>query len=105
MYQRSADVFLGLPFNICSTALFTHIVAKLLDVKTDKIVISIGDAHIYKDHLEQAKKQLTREPYELPQLHIENPITDLDKLGEYKFEDFKIENYQCHPGIKAKMVA
>lgn len=98
LYQRSCDTFLGLPFNIASYALLVHMVAQQCDLKVGDFVWTGGDVHIYSNHLEQVKLQLTREPYPLPTLHLaRKPET----LFSYSFEDFQILNYQSHPGIKA----
>lgn len=98
LYQRSADYFLGVPFNIASYALLTHMVAQQCDLKPGEFVWTGGDVHLYTNHLEQAQTQLSREPYPLPQLHIKRKPAS---LFDYQFEDFEIVNYQCHPGIKA----
>lgn len=98
LYQRSADYFLGVPFNIASYALLTHMVAQQCDLLPGEFVWTGGDVHLYTNHLEQARTQLSREPYPLPQLEIKRkPVS----LFDYQFEDFEIVNYQCHPGIKA----
>jgi thymidylate synthase len=98
LYQRSADFFLGVPFNIASYALLTHMVAQQCDLKPGDFVWTGGDVHLYSNHFDQAKLQLTREPLPLPTLMIKRkPSTIFD----YKFEDFEILNYQSHPSIKA----
>jgi thymidylate synthase len=98
LYQRSADYFLGVPFNIASYALLTHMVAQQCDLQPGTFVWTGGDVHLYLNHLEQAQVQLSRTPYPLPQLVIKRrPAT----LFEYQFEDFEIVNYQSHPSIKA----
>lgn len=104
MYQRSADVFLGLPFNIASTALLTHLIAKTVDLDVGKVHICIGDTHIYTDHLEAINKQVKRygKEYELPRLVIERK---LENIEEYMFEDIRVEDYECHSAIRAKMLA
>ena len=96
-YQRSADVFLGVPFNIASYALLTHMVAKECDLDVGELIWTGGDCHLYSNHLEQAYLQLQREPLPLPTLVIHNGLT----LFEYKFEDFEFQNYECHPAIQA----
>ena len=100
MYQRSVDVFLGLPFNIASYALLTHLVAQVCDLKVGELIISTGDTHIYKDHIEQVKEQLQREPFVLPQLKLNNDIKDINK---FKMKDIELVNYQSHGTIKANM--
>lgn len=98
LYQRSCDTFLGLPFNIASYALFTHMIAQQCDLQVGDFVWTGGDTHIYLNHIDQANLQLTREPYSLPQLHIKRKPSS---IFDYQFEDFEILNYQFHPGIKA----
>lgn len=96
--QRSADVFLGVPFNIASYALLTHMVAQQVDLDVGEFIWSGGDCHIYLNHMEQVALQLTRSPYPLPRLHIKRKP---ESIFDYRFEDFEIMDYQCHPGIKA----
>jgi thymidylate synthase len=98
LYQRSADVFLGVPFNIASYALLTMMIAQVCDLQPGDFVHSFGDVHLYNNHIEQAKLQLSRTPFELPTLKINPAVKDI--FG-FDFSDFTIENYQCHPGIKA----
>ena len=98
LYQRSADLFLGVPFNIASYALLTMMVAQVCDLKPGTFVHTFGDLHLYSNHMEQAKLQLTREPRPLPQMKL-NP--QVKNIHEFKFEDFQLENYDPHPGIKA----
>tara|TARA_R110000824_G_scaffold336_8_gene2166 strand:+ start:7234 stop:8028 length:795 start_codon:yes stop_codon:yes gene_type:complete len=98
LYQRSADTFLGVPFNIASYALLTHMMAQQCDLAVGDFVWSGGDVHIYSNHLDQVKEQLSRKTFPLPQLKI---VRKPDSLYEYKFEDFEIVNYQSHPHIKA----
>jgi thymidylate synthase len=100
MYQRSVDVFLGLPFNIASYALLTHMLAQVTGLVAGELIISTGDTHIYKDHIEQVKEQLTREEYSLPSLYLNPEIKDIDK---FTMDDIKLQNYQSHDSIKAKM--
>ncbi len=97
MYQRSADIFLGVPFNITSYALLTHMVAQVTDLEPGDFIHTLGDAHIYLNHLEQVKLQLTREPYPLPKLKL-NP--EIRNIFDFQFSDFQIEGYQSHPHIK-----
>ncbi len=98
LYQRSADIFLGVPFNIASYALLTHMIAHQCDLAVGDFVWTGGDCHLYMNHLEQAQLQLTRTPYALPSLAIHRRPAS---LFEYSFDDFSIENYQSHPHIKA----
>ena len=100
MYQRSVDVFLGLPFNIASYALLTHLLAHHTGLKVGELVISTGDTHIYKDHIEQVKEQLNREPYSLPTLMLNAEKTN---IFEMTMQDIHLENYQSHGPIKASM--
>jgi len=100
MYQRSVDVFLGLPFNIASYALLTHMLAQVCDLKVGELVISTGDTHIYSDHVEQVNEQLRREMYPQPTLWLNPDIKDINK---FTMEDIKLLNYQSHDSIKAKM--
>lgn len=98
LYQRSADVFLGVPFNIASYALLTMMIAQVCDMEPGDFVHSFGDVHLYKNHFEQAALQLTRKPFSSPQIKI-NPA--IKNIFEFKFADFELENYQSHPSIKA----
>lgn len=98
LYQRSADVFLGVPFNIASYSLLTHMVAQQCGLDVGEFIWTGGDCHLYLNHLEQTKTQLQREPLAPPQLHIKRKP---DSLFDYCFDDFEIVNYQSHPGIKA----
>jgi thymidylate synthase len=98
LYQRSADLFLGVPFNIASYALLTMMVAQVCGLKPGEFVHTFGDLHLYSNHVEQAKLQLTREPRALPQMLL-NPA--VSNIRDFKFEDFQLVNYNPHPGIKA----
>lgn len=100
MYQRSVDVFLGLPFNIASYALLTHLIAQVCDMKVGELVISTGDTHIYQDHIEQVREQLTRTPTELPTLWLDANIHKIDK---FTMDSMRLENYNPMDSIKAKM--
>lgn len=98
LYQRSADVFLGVPFNIASYALFTMMMAQVCDLEPGEFVHTFGDVHLYSNHLEQARLQLTRAPFVLPVMKINPAIKD---IFNFTFEDFTLEHYQCHAHIKA----
>lgn len=100
LYQRSADSFLGLPFNIASYALLTYMVAQQCELEVGDFIWSGGDCHIYSNHLEQVKLQLTRKPYPLPQLYIKRKPAS---IFDYQFDDFEIRNYQCHPAIRGEV--
>jgi thymidylate synthase len=107
--QRSVDTFLGLPFNIASYGLLLEIIAKEVNMIPDELIGNLGDVHLYENHLAQAGQQITREPYQLPKLVIDqfdetnHYIGDIDDISEYNIEQFKLENYQSHPSIKAPL--
>ena len=98
LYQRSADVFLGVPFNIASYALLTMMIAQVCDLQYGDFVHSFGDVHLYNNHMEQANLQLSRTPFPLPTMKINPAVKD---IFAFQYEDFSLENYECHPGIKA----
>jgi thymidylate synthase len=105
MYQRSGDMFLGVPFNIASTALLVNILAHMTGKKPGFVSLCIGDAHIYESHLDAVDEQLSRNPemYALPTLHIN--CDPHEEVEDYCFDNFEIRGYQCHPPIRAEMVA
>jgi thymidylate synthase len=98
MYQRSADLFLGVPFNIASYAALTLMVAQVTGLAADEFVLTLGDAHLYLNHLEQARQQLAREPKPFPRLRLNPAVKDI--FG-FAYEDFTLEGYEPHPAIKA----
>lgn len=98
LYQRSADIFLGVPFNIASYALLTMMIAQVCDLEPGDFVHTFGDAHLYLNHLEQARTQLAREPYPLPRMKLNPAVRD---IFDFRSEDFELLDYQCHPHIKA----
>jgi thymidylate synthase len=100
MYQRSADFFLGVPFNIASYALFTHLIAQVCGLGVGELILTFGDGHIYQNHIEQVREQLTREPLPLPVLKLNPDITDIDK---FTMADIELVGYQSHGAIKAEM--
>ena len=100
LYQRSADVFLGVPFNIASYSLLLALIAKLCDLEVGEFVHTLGDAHIYLNHIDQVKLQLTREPYDICTLKIN---AKPDTIDGFKFEDIVFENYHSHPTIKGEI--
>jgi thymidylate synthase len=97
LYQRSADIFIGVPFNIASYALLTFMVAQVTGLKPGDFVHTLGDAHIYLNHIEQVKLQLTREPYNLPVMSLNREISDITR---FRYEDFTLSDYVAHPHIK-----
>jgi len=98
LYQRSADIFLGVPFNIASYSLLTMMIAQVCDLELGDFIHTLGDAHLYNNHLQQVEEQLSREPYKMPGLSI-NP--DIKNIFDFKFEDFELTDYESHPHIKA----
>jgi thymidylate synthase len=100
MYQRSADLFLGVPFNIASYAALTLMVAQVAGLEADEFVLTLGDAHLYLNHLEQARLQLARAPRALPRLHLNQAVTD---IFAFRYEDFTLAGYDPHPHIKAQV--
>jgi thymidylate synthase len=100
MYQRSADMFLGVPFNIASYAVFTHMIAQVCNLEVGDLIITLGDAHIYKNHIEQVKEQLTRTPYPMPTLKLNS---DIEVITDFTMDDIEIVGYESHDAIKAPM--
>ena len=100
VYQRSADIFLGVPFNIASYALLTHMVAQVCDLQPGEFIHTLGDAHIYSNHMEQVKLLLSRSPKQLPQLKLNSTVKN---IFDFKYEDIEITGYDPHPGIKAEV--
>jgi len=98
LYQRSADIFLGVPFNIASYALLTQMVAQVTGYRPGEFIHTLGDAHLYSNHLEQVDIQLARQPYPLPQMRVNN---DVKSLFEFRYDDFELVGYRAHPAIKA----
>ncbi len=103
LYQRSADIFLGVPFNIASYALLTLMIARVCGLEPGDFVHTFGDAHLYLNHLEQARLQLTRQPFPLPEMKINPSMKGGDSIFDFKYEDFELCNYQAHPPIKAEI--
>ena len=100
LYQRSCDMFLGVPFNIASYALLTMMIAQVCGLTPGKFVHTLGDTHIYHNHFEQVREQLSREPYPLPQMRLNPAVTD---INDFKYEDFELLNYQCHGKLEGKV--
>lgn len=98
LYQRSADIFLGVPFNIASYALLTMMIAQVCDLKLGEFVHTLGDAHLYSNHLQQVDEQLSRKPFPLPVMKINSEV---NSIFDFKYEDFELQNYESHPSIKA----
>jgi thymidylate synthase len=101
LYQRSSDVFLGLPFNIAQYGMLLHMVAHLIGAEPRELIISIGNAHLYKNHLDVAKEQLRRKPYPFPQLKVTGDVKSID---DFTADNFELVGYQAHPHIKADLV-
>lgn len=102
LYQRSADMGLGVPFNIASYSLLTYMIAAITGLKPGDFIHTIGDAHVYKNHVEPLKKQLLREPKNFPKLEFKRK-EEIKEISDFKFEDFDLIGYKCHPGIKMDM--
>ena len=100
MYQRSADIFLGVPFNIASYALFTHMIAQVCDLEVGDLIITFGDVHLYLNHVDQAKEQLTREPFAYPTLKLNKEVKDITK---FTMQDIELVGYESHGTITAPM--
>lgn len=100
MYQRSADLGLGIPFNIASYALLTHMIAHVTGTEAHELIIQLGDAHVYRDHVDALQKQLEREPRPFPKLHWKRCV---DRIDDFVSEDFVVEGYDPHPSIPMKM--
>jgi thymidylate synthase len=100
LYQRSADIFLGVPFNIASYALLTHMIAQVCDLQPREFVHTFGDVHLYNNHIEQAETQLIRQPFTLPSIQINDQVSS---IFDYRYEDFELINYQAHPHIRAEV--
>lgn len=100
MYQRSCDVYLGIPFNIASYALLTHMIARVCELEAGELIISTGDTHVYLNHIEQVKEQLSREPYPLPTLWLNPNIKD---INDFRMENIDLEGYKSHPALPAPM--
>ncbi|HZM89167.1 MAG TPA: thymidylate synthase [Blastocatellia bacterium] len=100
LYQRSADIFLGLPFNIASYSLLTMMVAQVCDLEPGEFIITLGDAHLYSNHFEQARLQLSREPLQLPQMRVNRSVRS---IFEFDYDDFELAGYEAHPHIKAEV--
>ena len=103
MYQRSADIGLGLPFNIASYSVLTYILAKICNLKPKKLIIIIGDAHIYEEHENTLKEQILRKPFSFPKLIFND--REYKNIDDFKIEDFEVENYQYHETLKMNMIA
>ena len=100
MYQRSADLGLGVPFNIASYALLTHMIAQVTGTEAHELIIQLGDAHVYKDHVEALEMQLRRVPKKFPTLNWARNVSDIE---DFRYEDFVVDGYECHPPVAMKM--
>lgn len=100
MYQRSADMGLGVPFNVASYSLLTHMIAKVCNLKAREFIHVMGDTHVYLNHVEPIKEQLERTPYPFPKIQFKRSVRQID---DFVFDDFVLVDYQCHPSIKMKM--
>jgi thymidylate synthase len=105
MYQRSADLFLGLPFNIASTALLTHLIAKLCSLTPDKIRICIGDAHIYTSHINNVVEQIKRQPLPFPYIEMDEPLYEArEQIEKWTIDNIRLKNYSSHSKLESKMI-
>lgn len=102
-YQRSGDAFLGLPFNILSYSILTRLMAQATGLKAKEVIFTGGDTHIYSNHIEQVKEQLSREPFQFPTMQINKDLSSIEDLEKLEFTDFEFSGYQSHPSIKAEM--
>lgn len=99
----SCDTFLGVPFNIASTAVLTHILAKATDLKPGEVIVNLGNTHIYNNHIDQVKRQLGRETFKFPKLEIQKSLSDIEDIEKLEYSDFILKDYHSWPGIKAPM--
>jgi thymidylate synthase len=101
--MRSVDTFLGLPFNLLSYAIMTRIIAQTVGMEAEELIFVGGDTHIYKNHVEQVKEQIARDPFQFPTLLIKKELKEIEDIEELKLSDFEIQGYESHPAIKAEM--